>query len=125
MSCVLSGGKLIQHVTNHSGQHLIIDVDSGKKYIMSSTHHQMMYPYNLDNKDYKIIAHPPKIMSKIHWDGDNKNIKYPDNFVEPEIVWFNNTKTLAIQGHPEHYTTNNPELHSYLNKLIKKYIKHV
>jgi hypothetical protein len=104
---------------------MIIDVDSGKKYIMSSTHHQMMYPYNLNKKDYKIIAHPPKIMSKVHWNGDNQNIKYPDNFVEPEIVWFNNTKTLAIQGHPEFYTTNNPELHSYLNKLIKKYIKHV
>jgi gamma-glutamyl-gamma-aminobutyrate hydrolase PuuD len=119
---VMSGGKLIQHVTNHSGEHKIT-TDEGNTYNISSTHHQMVYPFDID---HKMIAWSTNIRSNTYLNGDNKEIQLPDNFVEPEIVFYPKTKALGIQGHPEMYNyENNPELLDYLNTLIEKYLINV
>lgn len=121
---VLSGGGLIQHVTGHgiSGKHKIhlmnedIDID------ITSTHHQMIYPYYLDKKDYTILAKSKDNLSKTYLNGDNKEKSLSDNFVECEIVYYNRTNCLCIQGHPE-YMPKNSSAVKYINVLIREYLE--
>jgi hypothetical protein len=101
----MNGGRLIQHVTNHSGYHTIT-LNDGKHLKVNSTHHQMMYPYELPEEDYRIIAHAEGL-SGMYLNGDDTGfiddstgepIKSID---EPEIVFYPNTSALCIQSHPE------------------------
>lgn len=108
-------GKVIQNVTGHIGNHNILS-DNGDMYEITSTHHQMMYPFNIPN--HKIIAVSSENLSSeyICELGDYENI--PN---EPEIVYYPDTNTLAIQGHPEF--DNCPEkTREYCRNLIKKYL---
>ncbi len=100
---VMNGGKLIQDVRNHalSITHPITD---GKKiYEITSTHHQMMYPFCLKEKeDYEILFHTPIKRSNGAYSGDQIDAEAVT--VEPEIVLYhvkNKPKCLAVQGHPE------------------------
>lgn len=99
---VMNGGRLIQDVTDHAiaSQHPIVAPGIGDGMI-TSTHHQMMYPYNLPKANYQVIAHPPEPRSKHYQVGDKSEITLPDDFVEPEIVYYPKTNCLGIQGHPE------------------------
>ena len=96
---VASRGKLIQHVSGHLGTHVI--TTEKREYSITSTHHQMLYPFNLGKKDYKILAYCRLRLSDTYLNGDNNEIILSKDFVEPEIVKYNKTNSLAIQGHPE------------------------
>lgn len=104
LSCVMSGGKLVQHCHNHREAHFMTCVwqDTPFKLYITSTHHQMMYPFNIDPADYRILAYSTEKLSAEYLDGDNNRIRVPKTFREPEIVLFRDTNALAIQGHPEH-----------------------
>lgn len=97
---ILSGGKLIQHVDGHCKDHGII-LKSGARYKMTSSHHQMLYPFNLNEEKYDLIAHSEYFQSNTYLNGENEEIKLPTNFLEPEIIYYKNTNALCIQGHPE------------------------
>ena len=62
----------------------------------------MMYPFNLINNKYKLLAWSSKFLGNIYLNGEDKQIPLPDKFVEPEIVYYPFTRGLAIQGHPEY-----------------------
>jgi len=101
--CVMNGGKLIQDINNHCGDHSIIlnwKWFKNKKIVVSSTHHQIMYPYNLLSSQYNIIGYANKCTS---YNGIPTNSSVPvcGKFKEPEIVFFPHTKCLCIQSHPE------------------------
>ena len=117
---VMAGGKLIQDVTDHGVTHNIYELDGGGMFpiSMSSTHHQMMHPYGLDKRDYKVIAFA-RHRSKHYLDGWNKAI--PHSGIEPEIVWYPKIRALAIQGHPE---IMDPESEGvqYCQQLVKEYL---
>ncbi len=109
---VLSGGKLIQHVSGHTSPHYIHldsyyrDIESSSSQslltlIMTSTHHQMMFPFKMNREQYDLIGWAKDFMSNTYLDGSNKEIKLPEKFVEPEIVYYKTTSSLCIQGHPE------------------------
>ena len=104
---VLNGGKLIQHVSQHAigGTHKIdVHFEGNNKpssFNITSTHHQMMYPFNLDNASYNILGWSSVALSNTYLNGDNKEINLPAKFVEPEIVYYPKGRSLAIQGHPE------------------------
>ena len=102
LGCVLSGGKLIQDVSNHTMSHTISTYDK-QEYYVNSLHHQMLYPYNkdMDRKNYKILAWSTKNVSGRYLDGWDKSIWTPEGFKEIEIAYFINTNFLAIQSHPE------------------------
>lgn len=119
MLTVCNGGKLIQNVTNHGiwGTHPIYFPKSKEIFEITSTHHQMMYPFDLPLSDYEILAHSKNKLSTVY-EGDL--IKEPD--VEPEIVYYPKTKCLCIQGHPEMMIYNAPIIKK-LNDLIKNYLK--
>ncbi len=108
---VMNGGKLIQHVENHNSNHNITFIPSADKALdftnssvtipVTSSHHQMMYPFNLDEDSYIIYGYSEYNRSPIYLNGANDNIKIPVSFVEPEVIYYPKTKSLCIQGHPE------------------------
>src|SRR5690606_672745 len=91
-----------------------------KQYEITSTHHQMMFPYNLDKIKYEILAWSSKFKSKTYLNGDNEEIKLPEKFVEPEIVFYNDSNSLCIQGHPEMDTCPDKTKLFLLNLIDKK-----
>jgi putative glutamine amidotransferase len=91
--CALSGGKLVQDVQGHGGTHTIT-THGGLMMPMSSTHHQMMYPWDVP---HDLIAWTENKSDRyIH---DIPNYVQPDK--DPEVVFFEHTGALAVQGHPE------------------------
>jgi gamma-glutamyl-gamma-aminobutyrate hydrolase PuuD len=98
--CALSGGKVIQHVSNHCGTHSMSTFDR-LTLDMNSIHHQMMFPYPISAKDYKILAWTTKPLSSNYLNGHDKPIWLPNAFKETEIIYFKKTDALGIQGHPE------------------------
>ena len=121
--CVMNGGKLVQHQENTRYIHKI-NVTFGdykdRIILITSTHHQAQYPYNLPKWDYKIIGWTNGT-SDIHQDGNEKELN-PEK--ECEIVYYKKTKSLGIQGHPEHvnYQTNNKESMGVLYDLFNNFI---
>ena len=96
----MAGGKLIQDVTNHGNGHHILDWNNNIHWV-TSTHHQMMYPFSMINSDYKLIASAQPKLSARYLNGDDEEITLCEHFVEPEVVYYTKIKALAIQCHPE------------------------
>ena len=118
--CVMNGGKLIQNVSNHAhfGTHPIIGMRRADEWEITSTHHQMQYPFNLEDSQYEILYFAAK--RSFYYEGDGIN----EPPVEPEIVLYKvegKPKCLAIQGHPEMMRPEAPTL-EMLNQLVDKYV---
>ena len=111
LACALSGGRLYQDI-QHPGMHYMTCND-GKQRVSNSVHHQMMRP---DDTDHQLIAWTNNL-SPYHKteEGDVGEVEQ-----EPEIVYFNKTKALAIQGHPE-FVPNGHPFHTYACELIDAY----
>lgn len=101
---VLHGGQMTQHVEGHeNGKHEIEDV-WGRKLQTSSVHHQMVIP-------------PPKENATVlAW---SKGIAYHNNYPEPEAVWYPETSSLGVQGHPE---WGPDEYTKYFMILVKEFV---
>lgn len=118
--CVMNGGKLIQNVNGHCmfGTHEIVSRRALTTYEITSTHHQMQYPFNLvEGQDYTLLYYSKRRRS-MYYEGDGI-YEVP---CEPEIVLYHREgkpKCLAIQGHPE-MMVNNPNTPTIpmLNKLV-------
>ncbi len=115
LTAMQPNGKVIQDVDNHGtgGTHSI--TDGINEFEMTSTHHQMMNPFKIPNRE--IIA----------WSTINRSSNYITGIgnisieIEPEIVYYPKSKALAIQGHPE-FGNCPEETKDYCRKLIKKYL---
>lgn len=104
--CALSGGSLIQHATNHDTWHTCYLPIIGKDITVSSSHHQMMFPWDVDH----IMIGYARGRSTCYQGADEKgttDITHPSMFgddegiIEPEIVYFPETRALCHQPHPE------------------------
>jgi putative glutamine amidotransferase len=95
--CVMAGGKLVQHQYNPDYLHTMLVSGPQRKILISSTHHQAQFPFNLEKDEYKIIGWT-KGMSAIHQGADFEEMN-PE--VECEIVAYPKINALGIQGHPE------------------------
>lgn len=119
---VLNGGKLIQDVSHHCQNHLIHLTD-GRKVTVTSTHHQMMLPalkgellaWALGQSDYYLDG------DDIDSWGMGLHLDSLGVTKEPEIVWYPQTKSLCIQGHPE-YGHATEEFRNLTNELCQKYL---
>lgn len=98
LACALSGGKLVQHIEGHTRTHDIL-TDKNEIHTTSSCHHQAMV---LEGTNHQLVAWA--VRDEI-----------------PEIAFFNETKCLAIQGHPEFMSINDPFV-KYTESLIKEYL---
>ena len=114
---VMCGGKLVQDVSGHCGTHSMLTADGSMQ--VTSTHHQMCYPFNLFYNDYLILGWAREHLSKYYHNGENRHIAEPP--VEPEIIWYPKQRSLAIQGHPEYLGQNDP-FPVYCRELVTSYI---
>lgn len=110
--CAMSGGKLIQHVNNHSGYHNLL-TDDGRIVNVSSTHHQMQFP--------------PKWATPIAWAAPSRSTCYegaPNEVLEPEVehdvVWYSQTNALGMQYHPE-FMPKNSDGFLYSQELVRRF----
>lgn len=96
---VLNGGRLWQHVNNHtSTTHPIMYTnEKGERYgvMVTSDHHQMMRPA----AHARVLATAKKSTFKAT--GTEDNPVCDDADFDPEIVWYPRTKSLCYQPHPE------------------------
>lgn len=121
--CVANGGILIQDCFGHclASTHPITD---GNRHVeITSTHHQMQYPYLLDRNDYNVLFWASNRLS-YYYKGNNIRREPPE---EPEVVYYHvngNPQCLAIQGHPEIMRKESPII-NILNDLIDKCLEDV
>lgn len=116
---VMNGGSLIQHVTNHTitGTHRICTVD-GEQIEVTSTHHQMMNPSGL----YNVLAWAEGLSSR--YEGGDSGVKMRQTrqgVKEPEVVYYDITKSLAVQFHPENMNQDTNG-YKYFQKLLTEYV---
>jgi putative glutamine amidotransferase len=114
--CVMNGGKLVQHQQNRLFNHNIF-LKEGGEIIITSTHHQAQFPFNLPKEEYDILGWTENL-SEMHENGLGEELNPP---VECEIVYYPKTRCLGIQGHPE-YMDLNSETIKYLRKMLDKFL---
>lgn len=121
---VMCGGSLIQHVENHNSVTHSITLNTGEKINLPSDHHQMMYPFNILSNNYEILGHSTHFRSSVYLDGDNKNKDIDKStFLEPEIVYYKNFNSLAIQAHPEWCDYQSKDFLYVKNLILKTLFK--
>lgn len=132
---VMNGGKLVQNVSNHAlhDTHEIRYVSSKLRgplvhhVQVTSTHHQMMYPWSMPMKEFMIVAYAqgishlyqglPEMEEKEKFLTCNQNEKQ----MEPEVVWYPLSCSLAAQFHPEMMDVSS-EGFQYYQDLLGQYI---
>lgn len=107
--CAMAGGKIIQDVSGHGMRHRL-QFKNGDKYetspeTVTSTHHQMQYPWSIDREMFDILAFSPEPISR-HYQLGNDIISAGNASaqlnIEPDVVFYRNINALAIQYHPEY-----------------------
>jgi putative glutamine amidotransferase len=114
--CALSGGSLYQHVVGHGGGagHMM-ETNDGQVIHVCSVHHQMMNPFGTK---HELIGWAQEVISQVHLVEGEKNLEVD---VEPEVVWFEETKALGIQYHPEFMSANDDAV-KYSVDLVQQYL---
>lgn len=103
---VANGGSMFQHCDGHAiyGTHLATIVDSGKEVAVTSTHHQIMRP---NRRDGIVLMVANKLGTyKLHRqlvDGSLNMFVTADRPDDDDIeaVYYEGTKSLCYQPHPE------------------------
>ena len=127
LACALSGGSLIQHVTGHdNGAHSMFVTNttaqgkwSDQVIPTTSAHHQMMYPFDMELSEFRLLAYADKPRSQCYWESKEETLRIPP--VEPEVVWFPKTHSLAIQGHPEWADQTGPYV-EYCRDIVRQFL---
>lgn len=125
--CVMNGGKLVQDCRGHALYSTHGITDGKTEYEITSTHHQMQYPYNLDPRKYDVLFRSSTLRSVVGYAGQDLDITAIKENGEPEIVLYHKTgmpKCLAIQGHPEYMRPNAPVV-EMINDLINNVISSI
>jgi gamma-glutamyl-gamma-aminobutyrate hydrolase PuuD len=113
--CALSGGSLVQHVNNHSGPDHDMTTKEGTVINVCSVHHQMMNPFKVK---HELIAWASRKLSNVYLIENDKDIEVD---VEPEVVYFPETRALGIQYHPE-FMGMKDEAVIYARALVSQYL---
>lgn len=120
--CVMSGGRLWQHVDNHGvmDTHGCIDLDTAEIIQVSSTHHQMMDPSEVDTA--QVLAVAGRTTRKEDGWGNSLAQNLEDEMRDIEAVFFPETQALCYQPHPEFFKPDHPCQKFYFD-LIKRHLK--
>lgn len=115
--CILNGGSLYQHSeTDEQGHNIECSTNDGtgqEKILLipnvPASHHQIMKPIG----NFQLLGWNPNPVrlfdSDTTWHTEKNT---------PEIIWWPETKCLAIQAHPEWCSPNSGFL-LYINKLLE------
>jgi len=111
---VMNGGRMYQDVDSHAiaGTHSLIDVDTGEEVQVTSTHHQMMRPLF---PDAKLVALANLGGEKRYWDDSIKSVTDETDY---EVLWYENSKSLCFQPHPEYGVKSTTD---YFFQLLERY----
>lgn len=127
---VMNGGKLVQHITNHGiappNGHDISCILDKMTVEVTSTHHQMMYPWT-QMGEFQLLAYSEGRSSGYEGVPSEErrlgmletNFSLPP--MEPEAVWWPSTKCLLTQFHPE-LMDQSSDGAIYYQKLLQEYI---
>lgn len=99
---VMNGGKMYQHIANHGFGHDLITSSGRAVEGVTSTHHQMM-----------IVPRSGKLVA---WAED---VAFSGEY-EPEVVWFEESRDLSVQYHPE-YMGEDSDGYRYFQQLLEEY----
>jgi gamma-glutamyl-gamma-aminobutyrate hydrolase PuuD len=117
--CAMSGGELIQDVDGHGLQNgHPITTKEGVELFITSTHHQMMHPYKAQ---HELLAWSTGRVTYQQRDIARIKVKELTN-IEPEVVYFPQTKALCVQGHPEYFRDVNCPPVKYVRNLVEQYL---
>lgn len=111
---VMSGGSLYQDVTSHRGNHPLFDTITGEQIEVTSTHHQMMIPGT--NGELVAFAEQGGLKRRMH--DSLGEMEIDDEKKDPEVVFYEKTKSLCFQPHPEFYNNKTRE---YFFSLLARY----
>ena len=122
---VLNGGTLWQDVDNHCVDHLAIapsyDARPPKRFIVSSTHHQMMK--RGENSELLLVAgmaNNKKAQTDFWKRAVNPSLM--DFHTDEECVWYPKTRSFCFQPHPEFTQERyNPMRQWFFNEVRNKY----
>lgn len=101
MLCAYAGGKLAQHINGHQLNHSVKTWDNKIFEQVSSSHHQMMYPYKMDSDDYTILATTNNCLATEYEGLSDEEKQVIKKKMEPEAIYFNSLNAIGIQWHPE------------------------
>lgn len=112
-----NGGRMYQHVTNHTGNHKMFDILSQQSIEVSSTHHQMMIP----NKDGTVIAFANQggVRERMIGKSISSAVANKDD-KDTEVVYYSKTKSLCFQPHPEFKYSVYDGLKDYFFSVIER-----
>lgn len=115
---VMSGGRMYQHVSSHTRDHILIDAttDVDKEVLVSSTHHQMMMP-----SDSAIILATAREQGSRQW-FDGTAAKRDVSEEDIEVVYYPETNALCFQPHPEMSQAHGDQ-YGAMARLFFKYIR--
>lgn len=96
--CAFAGGKLAQDIHGHHYQHSVV-TNRGEIFSeVSSSHHQMMYPFEVD---HELLATTQSNLSSYYKGLTDEQTEMVKQKGEPEVVFFPKINGIAIQCHPE------------------------
>lgn len=116
--CVMNGGILVQDCAGHALWQTHAITNGSLEFQITSTHHQMQYPYNLPKENYEVLY---KAFQGTGFEGDGIDVSKIVENGEPEIVLYHTEgkpKCLAIQGHPEMMPSDSAII-TEINNIIK------
>lgn len=125
---VMSGGSMWQHVDNHGRPHTVLDTTSNRKFVVTSTHHQMMRP---SDEGWIMLGAD---QSRNLWSDDTHFAYRPDGYDneydDVEAVYYGHSNSFCFQPHPEYSTATKDcrdwffdTIESLFNKEIEKVTK--
>lgn len=113
---VMSGGTMYQDVSKHTMSHWITDVQAGFSVLVSSTHHQMMKP----SPEAFLVAYST-IRGEREWWEVGEFVKETSE-QDIEVVWYEHTKCLCFQPHPELSSPEYEGMRQYFDDLLTIYL---
>lgn len=112
---VMSGGRMYQHVGNHTRPHMLKDHLSGAEFLVTSTHHQMMMP-GISG----ILLGSAREFGFREWYDKEVFRSQKTSLLDYEVVHYPHTRCLCFQPHPE-YEQHSPiysQMREYFKKLV-------
>jgi gamma-glutamyl-gamma-aminobutyrate hydrolase PuuD len=113
---VMSGGRMYQHVSKHTRDHEITDLQTGETVWVTSTHHQMMMP----SSEAVLVASSTLQGTREWFDAEvfRKDVSNQDI----EVVFYPVTKCLCFQPHPEFIGEEYEQMVNYFNSLLSRFL---
>ncbi len=114
---VMNGGAMYQHVTKHAGRdHLITDARTGETVWVTSTHHQMFKP----SPEAVLVAFST-LMGDREWI-ETGVLKREQSETDYEVVYYEKTRSLCFQPHPEYSGPDYSGMVDYFSRLVGEFL---